>query len=136
MQILNLAFGGNLYQDISLAGLSVENHRQDISELCQVKYNIIIQDGSLMEKIFNGQKTMGVNSWHHQAVNILAQNFKIDAYAEEGIIIEAFHYDGDPDQWILGVQFHPEQFMRCGDGTFKPIFDEFIKQAIKKRDGN
>ena len=72
MQILNVAFGGNLYQDISLACLPFENHRQDISELCQVKHNIIIQDGSLMEKIFNGQKTMGVNSWHHQAVNILA----------------------------------------------------------------
>jgi len=39
MQILNVAFGGNLYQDISLACLPFENHRQDISELCQVKHN-------------------------------------------------------------------------------------------------
>ena len=134
MQILNVAFGGNLFQDLSKANISVPTHRQDYTQLCEVKHNISILDNSLMSKMLNGQKTIGVNSWHHQAVDRLAEGFKVDAWADDGKIAEAMHYEGDPDQWIFAVQFHPEQFMRCGNDVFKPIFDEFIKQAKNKRD--
>ena len=134
MQILNVAFGGNLFQDLSRANISVPSHRQDYTQLCEVKHNISILDNSLMSKMLNGQKTIGVNSWHHQAVDRLAEGFKVDAWADDGKIVEAMHYEGDPDQWIFAVQFHPEQFMRCGNDVFKPIFDEFIKQAKNKRD--
>jgi putative glutamine amidotransferase len=132
MQIMNVAFGGTLYQDLSLAGIEVNNHRQQMSELCEVKHNIKIQKNTLMAKIFPANETMGVNSWHHQAVNRLAEGFEVDAWAEDGKIVEAIHYKSD-DQWIFGVQFHPEQTMRCGNNDFKPIFDEFIAQAKKKK---
>jgi putative glutamine amidotransferase len=133
MQIINVAFGGSLYQDLSRASIEVKNHRQNASELCEVKHNINIQKNTLMAKMFPDKETMGVNSWHHQAINRLAQDFIVDALADDGKIIEAIHHKAD-DQWIFAVQFHPEQFMRCGNNAFIKIFTEFIDQAIKKRD--
>ena len=132
LQILNVAFGGNLFQDISLGGKNVTYHRQDASELCNPRHPINISPNSLLAKMIPNKQTMYVNSWHHQAIDRLAANFEVDARADDGVI-EAFHYKSD-DQWIFGVQFHPEQFMRCGNDEFKPIFTEFIAQAKKYRE--
>ena len=106
---------------------------QKANELCEVKHNIKIQKNTLMSKMFPNNETMGVNSWHHQAIHRLAEDFVIDAYADDGKIIEAMHHKAD-DQWIFAVQFHPEQFMKCGNNAFLKIFTEFVDQAIKKRD--
>ena len=95
MQIINVAFGGNLYQDLSRASIEVKNHRQESNEMCEVKHNIIIQNNTLMAKLFPNNKIMGVNSRHHQAIKKLADDLEIDALAEDGKIIEAIHYKGD-----------------------------------------
>ena len=133
LQIINVAFGGSLYQDLSKASIDVNNHRQKANELCEVKHNIKIQKNTLMSKMFPNNETMGVNSWHHQAIHRLAEDFVIDAYADDGKIIEAMHHKAD-DQWIFAVQFHTEQFMKCVNNAFLKIFTEFVDQAIKKRD--
>ena len=56
---------------------------------------------------------INVNSYYHQALKTLWKGFKVDAKADDGII-EAIHLD-DENQWILGVQFHPEQLIRKDD---------------------
>ena len=132
LQIINVAFGGTLYQDLSEIPIDVNTHRQDSSELCNSKHSINIVKNSIYSKIFPDKDKMQVNSFHHQVIKDLAQNLEVDARADDGII-EAIHYKAD-DQWIFAVQSHPEQTLHCGNNEVMPIFTEFIKQAQKFKD--
>lgn len=94
VQAINVCFGGSLHQDIP-------NH----SSKEEVKmHQINIEKGSFLENCYKTDKIQ-VNSFHHQAINRVAQDFKITATSEDGII-EAIEYNK-----ILGVQWHPEQIM-------------------------
>ena len=128
-QILNVAFGGSLYQDLSDAGKEVSRHRQNMSEFCHPTHSIKLNQNSLLSKIFPNNETLQVNSMHHQAIKKVAGNFEIDAMSDDGII-EAIHYKSE-EQWILGVQFHPEQLIRCESKEFIEIFKKFIEEAQK-----
>lgn len=94
IQAINVCFGGSLYQDI-------QNH----SSKEELKMHLInIEKDSFLEKCYKTNK-IEVNSFHHQAINRVAQNFKVTATSEDGIV-EAIEYDK-----ILGVQWHPEKMM-------------------------
>ena len=131
-QILNVAFGGSLYQDLSDAGKEVSHHRQNMSEFCHPTHSIKLNQNSLLSKIFPNNETLQVNSMHHQAIKKVAGNFEIDAMSDDGII-EAIHYKSE-EQWILGVQFHPEQLIRCECKEYIEIFKKFIEEAQKYKD--
>lgn len=92
VQAINVCFGGSLFQDIS----NHTNKEQTVTHLINIEKN------SFLEKCYNTNKIM-VNSFHHQAINKVADNFKVTAISEDGII-EAIEYNN-----ILGVQWHPEQ---------------------------
>lgn len=94
IQSINVCFGGSLYQDIP-------NH--STKEKLKT-HSINIEKDSFLEKCYKTNK-LKVNSFHHQAINKVAQDFKVTATSEEGII-EAIEYNN-----ILGVQWHPEQMM-------------------------
>ncbi len=94
IQSINVCFGGSLYQDI-------QNHSSK-EELKM--HSINIEKDSFLEKCYKTNK-LKVNSFHHQAINKVAQDFKVIATSEDGII-EAIEYNK-----ILGVQWHPEQMM-------------------------
>ena len=129
MQILNVYFGGTLYQDLKYKGLDSNSHRQLNEHLHdEYKHKIFVEKDSVLSAMFPNKEILNVNSYHHQAIKDLAKGFKIDAKSEDGII-EAFHWDND-DQWIFGVQCHPERNIRFKD-EFMPIFTTFIQQAKK-----
>lgn len=90
LQSLNVYFGGTLKQHI-------ENHTSDDS---LIKHNIIIEENSFLYSLY-GKKSL-VNTIHHQAVNKVAEGFKITAIAEDGII-EAVEKGN-----LIGIQWHPE----------------------------
>lgn len=94
IQSINVCFGGSLYQDI-------QNHS---SKEERKIHSINIEKESFLEKCYKTNK-IKVNSFHHQAINRVAQDFKVTATSEDGII-EAIEYNK-----ILGVQWHPEQMM-------------------------
>jgi len=127
LQILNVAFGGNLYQDLKYAGLDSNAHKQPDNDTCAYMHSIKIEANSILGQIFPNEEILRVNSFHHQAINKLAKGFEVDAYSEGDKIIEAIHLKDD-NQWVFAVQFHPEQNLRC-DNYFLPIFKELIKQA-------
>ncbi len=120
-QILNVIFGGSLYQDISLAKRDMQiQHRQKAAPDVRT-HSIETKDASVMRKIFG--KTNKVNSYHHMAVKDIAKDFSATAWAPDGII-EAIEYLGD--SFIVGVQFHPEMLAK----NHKPslhLFKEFIE---------
>ena len=94
IQAINVCFGGSLYQDI-------QNH--SFKEGLKM-HSINIEKDSFLEKCYK-TNNLKVNSFHHQAINKVAQDFKVIATSEDGII-ESIEYNN-----IIGVQWHPEQMM-------------------------
>lgn len=122
MQIIALAFGGKIYQDIQKEHFGTFNHFQNFSG----KYpfhgvNIIKNTGlySILQK-----KRIYVNSFHHQAVCEVPKNFIISAKSDD-LIIEAIEYTGK--NFIMGVQWHPEQTSQKSIQRY--IFKTFIDKT-------
>jgi putative glutamine amidotransferase len=93
MQLINVAFGGTLYQDIK-SQVSVEiNHKKD--------YHIIV----ITENRFLEKGKFSVNSTHHQAIKELGTDLLAFAYSPDNLI-EAFYMKDYP--FLVGVQWHPE----------------------------
>ncbi len=117
-QVMNVAFGGTLYQDIpsQVEGTFVK-HTQNAPSSYGT-HTIDIDKNSKLYKIL-GRESVVVNSFHHQAVKHIAKGFKISAIAKDGVV-EAIEKEGD--QFVVGVQFHPEGFVSKGDDTFLPLF--------------
>ena len=113
MQLINVAFGGTLYQDIN-SQLSVEiNHKKG--------YHIIV----IAENRFLRKGRFSVNSTHHQAVKKLGSGLKAFAFSADNIV-EAFYNDKLP--YLVGVQWHPE---RLPDNKLSlMLFDSFVKASI------
>lgn len=114
MQIVNVAHGGTLHQDIGRPGTPHPPVSDDPEEVLAARHPIAIEDGSLLAEVLGaGQRV--VNTIHHQAVDALAAGFHVTARAEDGVI-EAI--ESDDDWHFLGVQWHPEKL----DGADAPLF--------------
>lgn len=122
-QLLNVVFGGTLYQDIpSQAKDSYVKHRQQAPSSYGT-HSISIEKGSILNKVLGTERAV-VNSFHHQAVKDPAPGFKVIARAADGII-EGIQMN----EKVFGLQFHPEGFVANGDDTFLPIFQYFVEKA-------
>ncbi|MGH7537343.1 MAG: gamma-glutamyl-gamma-aminobutyrate hydrolase family protein, partial [Gemmatimonadales bacterium] len=100
IQLVNVARGGTLYQDLPSEKPSAVNHVDSAG-----RHALRVEPGSLLHR------TVGepgrVNSRHHQAVKLLAPDLRAVAWAEDGVIEGA--EPGDPSApWLLAVQWHPE----------------------------
>jgi putative glutamine amidotransferase len=130
-QLINVAFGGTLYQDIATdvptAGIHV-NEQYD-----QHRHAVHFPDGSTLANMFPGRREAIVNSIHHQAVNVLGRDLNIEAVSAEDGIIEAVRYRRAP--FVVGVQWHPE-FHRAGGAELldcTPLLDTFLRVARETR---
>jgi len=119
-QVLNVALGGSLYQDIP-ANYEKESilHEQK-AHTSLALHTIKIEKGTMLYDIL-GEETVGVNTYHHQAVKALGKDLIASAVAPDGII-EAIE---SKDRTILGVQWHPE-LMIHRHANMKKIFEYFI----------
>ncbi|CAB3799432.1 hypothetical protein GCM10011400_01510 [Paraburkholderia caffeinilytica] len=130
-QLINVAFGGTLYQDIATdvptAGAHVnENYDQH-------RHSIHFPDGSTLANMFPGRREAIVNSIHHQAVKTLGRDLNIEAVSASDGIIEAVRYRRAP--FVMGVQWHPE-FHRAGGPELldcTPLLDTFLRVARETR---
>lgn len=126
-QLLNVAFGGNLYQDISYRPNSFVKHCQD-AEPQKCTHSIDIQKESSLFEIAEQKDLERVNSYHHLALKDVAKDFKVVATAKDGIV-EAIEYLKD-DLYILGLQFHPEMMFQTNNFA-KNIFKKFLEKCKK-----
>ncbi len=125
LQLLNIAFGGTLYQDIpSQRPDHHVKHNQTLPS-AYGSHRIIIDPHSRLADIL-GKDTVTVNSFHHQAIKDLAPIFKATAYATDSVI-EAF--EAYPNRQIMGVQWHPEALTLGGDTTMVKIFRHLVDKA-------
>ena len=132
IQILNVAYGGTLYQDLKYAGLDSDSHRQKANDICNHKHTVNVEKNSLLSKLIPNKENEDFNE-NNSIKFELGILFSVDAKSEDGII-EAIHLN-DENQWIFAVQWHPEQQIRISD-DFIPIFNEFVKQAKLYRNKN
>jgi len=130
MQVLNVACGGTLFQDIPSQTEGSLQHAFTIPPHTSFEYahDIWLEDDSLLARLMherlNGSDSFAVNSRHHQSVKDVAPGFRVVATAPDGIV-EAIE---DPAaRFCLGVQWHPENFWRTGE--FRPLFEGFLEAA-------
>lgn len=124
LQLLNVAFGGSLYQDIPSQKGGHIKHSQSLPSTYG-SHHVFIDAKSQLAQIL-GKDTVNVNSLHHQAIKDLAPIFKAAAYAPDSII-EAI--DAYPNRSIMGIQWHPEALTYGGDTTMLKIFRHLVGKA-------
>lgn len=122
-QLANVMSGGTLYQDLPSQRDTGILHDQT-AERSIAQHYVYLEPGSHLRELL-GVDSVGVNSFHHQAVKKLGEGLKVSARAADGVI-EGFEGDG-----LFCVQFHPEAFVSAGDDTFLPIFTDFVRQASR-----
>lgn len=122
-QLINVAFGGSLYQDIPSQHPSEIKHRQEASREIGTHDVSVVSGTKLSQLIGNG--TSSVNSFHHQAVKKVAPRFIVSAWAIDSIVeaIEAI------DRNIIAVQWHPEGFVWGGNTVMLKIFNDMVHKA-------
>ncbi|WP_429971763.1 gamma-glutamyl-gamma-aminobutyrate hydrolase family protein [Fructilactobacillus sp. Tb1] len=122
-QIINVALGGSLYQDLASQQPNVHEHNQPEPAGVSVRQVTVDKDSVLAKSV--GTHPI-VNSKHHQAVKDIANGMKVTAYSDDGVV-EAME---NADASIMGVQWHPE-FLWENDPIEEQIFLDFFKRAAK-----
>ena len=130
-QVLNVAAGGTLIQDIPSAQPGTLAHQQS-GPKDEPSHAIEVVEGTCLSLLFDragdAGRALQVNSRHHQSVDRPAPGFVVSATAPDGII-EAIERPGA--RFCLGVQWHPENFWRSG--SFKALFDGLVDAARRYR---
>ena len=133
-QVLNVFFGGTLYQDLpsEFPFNDREVHRSPRRRgeaKCEHLHDILIEPGSRLASVCGGAARLPVNSSHHQAVKGLAPGFRVAARSPEGVV-EAIECDWYP---AAGVQFHPEILLACNGDPVWTRFDGTLSEFAGRR---
>ncbi|ANU27313.1 gamma-glutamyl-gamma-aminobutyrate hydrolase family protein [Planococcus versutus] len=130
-QILNIAVGGDMYQDIpTQASGSLLQHQQKAPRF-HASHFVDITEGSLLQRLTNSTR-IKVNSRHHQANRLVPAPLIISGISSDGIV-EAV--ECRQQSFVLGVQWHPENMAIAEDAASKGIFAGFIKACREKETG-
>jgi putative glutamine amidotransferase len=129
IQVLNVALGGTLVQDIPTEVTNALPH--DVREpRVAIAHDVWVTAGTLLERLMRDRIESGdelhVNSRHHQAVKQLGAGLVVTGTAPDGVI-EAV--EEPARRFCVGVQWHPENFYRTGE--FSPLFEGFVAAARK-----
>lgn len=129
MQVLNVALGGSLYQDIPTqikTELTHSNPMQKVEDRWQLAHSVNTEPDSLIRALSGD--SLRVNSFHHQAVKQPAPGLRVTACAPDGVA-EAIE---NPQRTLLAVQWHPENLAHAGDEKAKRLFTWLIQSAVKR----
>ncbi|WP_442599799.1 gamma-glutamyl-gamma-aminobutyrate hydrolase family protein [Neobacillus sp. D3-1R] len=126
IQILNVALGGTLIQDIPSQVTEPIQHSQLVDRGRDTHWVTISKESKLYQ-IFGSEK-IRVNSLHHQAIDKVSDELRVVARSADGIV-EAVEYI-HPTTFTVGVQWHPES-MTSTNVLMNQLFSEFIKSSTK-----
>ena len=105
LQVVNVTYGGTLYQDISTQRPQARLHR-DGQAYDRHFHPVQVVAGTRLESLLGTSASEKINSIHHQGIKDLAPDFVAEAFCPEDGTIEAIRHRGDA--WIAAVQWHPE----------------------------
>jgi putative glutamine amidotransferase len=126
-QLINVAFGGTLYQDIPTQLPQSQVHVADSYE--KHRHEIRFEPGSGLARMYRGVQKPTVTSIHHQSIKTLGRGLRVEAWSEPDAVVEAIRANGKG--YVLAVQWHPE-FHHPGDAATldsAPILEEFLEAA-------
>lgn len=128
VQIINVALGGTMFQDLnSQKNSSTIQHIQRRS-LQHASHFVQIERGSLLFEILQLER-IKVNSYHHQANRSLGKYLRASAMSDDGVI-EAIELTKSP--FVLGVQWHPEQQLKRKDYVARTLYQTFVQRSRQK----
>jgi putative glutamine amidotransferase len=132
MQVLNVAFGGSLLQEITRTGGTHQPLPEAPEEILAYRHPVRTLDGTRLAHIL-GSGERPVNSIHHQAIGRIAAGFRVSAIAPDGIV-EGMEYEGEWD--AIGIQWHPE---KTGEEQEMALFEALVAQAhrhlVRRQEG-
>jgi putative glutamine amidotransferase len=125
MQVLNVALGGSLYQDLSaLHPTSIKHALWDLPRTT-IGHTVQVEPGSRMEQVL-GTRELRANSLHHQAVKMPGKGVRISGRAGDGVVelIEVPNH-----RFMMGVQCHPEE-LYANEQAWANLFASFIGACV------
>ena len=125
IQVVNVAFGGTLWQDIPSQCPEAHGHYQKTDSRSEEYHTVKLLPGTHLREIF-GEEEILTNSYHHQAVRELAPGFAVSARTADGIVEGMENRDGS----IIAVQWHPE-CMEERHPVFRRFFNALVARASK-----
>lgn len=125
IQVINVALGGTLYQDINQQTGSTMGHNPVGMPVDSLYHKVKSSNSSFLSKLFTNSEFL-VNSFHHQAINKLGEGVVVSATSEDGIV-EAIEIQGKP---VYGVQWHPEDLTRDYP-QFRKLFKHLIDLIVE-----
>ncbi|KAL5226457.1 hypothetical protein ABZP36_014722 [Zizania latifolia] len=145
-QVLNVACGGSLYQDVDheLAPSSAAVRHINYDDYDGHRHPVRVLPGTPLHEWFaeslagEDDMQLTVNSYHHQGVRQLAERFVPMAFAPDGLI-EGFYdpdaYNPDEGKFIMGLQFHPERMRKAGSDEFDypgcpKAYQDFVRAVV------
>ncbi len=121
IQLVNVAFGGTLIQDIPSQCPAAGSHDHH-QERAKRVHAVLVSDGSRLASALEATN-LRANSMHHQSVEAVAPGFVVTARANDGVV-EGLEADDD-DWWMLAVQWHPEELATAAEPWDRNLFSAF-----------
>ncbi len=121
LQVLNVALGGTLVQDIPSQVQGALSHAEDARRHERL-HDVEVEPDSTLAAIA-GATRFSVNTLHHQSLDRIAPGLRVTARADDGVV-EAAEWAGD-DWWMLGAQWHPEELMDTPEPWDRALFSAF-----------
>jgi putative glutamine amidotransferase len=133
LQLLNVAYGGTLYQDIATQRPDALVHR-DASVYDRNFHTVDIAPGTRLAGLYPRSGRVKVNSIHHQAIKDLAPGFRVEAVSDQDGLVEAIRRPDADKPYMAAVQWHPE-FHLPGSDTIDDaaLLDDFLTAAAAAR---
>ena len=127
LQLINVAFGGTLYQDIATQKPEAVPH-YDPHAYDQHFHPLEVVPESRLDALLVGASSYKINSIHHQGIKDLAPGFVVEARSPDDGVIEAIRHTGPT--YVAAVQWHPE-FLQAGPDTLddSPLLTDFLQAA-------
>lgn len=122
MQVLNVACGGTIYQDINLVDFETINHMQNSISRRDISHKVIFEPESKVHKILGSFAY--TNSFHHQSIDRLGKGLAVSGFTGDAIV-EAIEMPSHT--FVLGVQWHPESMLDCSN--MKQLFYALIRYS-------
>jgi putative glutamine amidotransferase len=132
IQLINVALGGNLFQDIPSERPGAVEHRPESPRDART-HRVRLEPESRAAQALGGTG-LTANSSHHQAIRDLAPGLRATGWTDDGLIEAAETPDGTP--WLLAVQWHPEEMHADARAPERGLFAALVREAGASRGGS
>jgi len=133
LQVLNVCFGGSLYQDIETMHPQVFVHRNwEVYD--QLFHDVALTPNGFLSDLYGGPRTARVTSVHHQGIKRLGRDLLVEAVSTNDQMVEAIRLGGG-EAFVLGVQWHPE-FQDAEDPELlssRVLLQGFLNEVRRRR---